>query len=408
LRNTEGKVADLSVEIAGVKFKNPVWVASAEPTESFDKMKRGIDAGAGAIITKSFNYGPEMSKQTDLAKYCILGEDHQPVYGKNIPKLFTLYCRTGEVQKPEDEWLAEIEKAQRYASKFDSQVIGSVAGQPTVAEAIKLARKMEQIGLKMLEISVGCPQSEEMKEKGALLKCDQDYFDIARAVIESVSIPVLVKLTPQQADLIVTATGIKEAGAAGVTCHNRFLGFAVDIENARPYIWGYAGVGGPWMMPITLRWVAKIHSANPSFAISASSGPYDWRDVVQFLMAGATTVQSCSAIMVKGYSVITRMVEGLNQFMDAKGYQNVRDIIGVATRAAHTYQDMYTLPEYQERASVNMELCIDCGKCLEVCWYDAMENREGIYTVNDALCKGCHNCQIACPVEGCITLNTLG
>jgi dihydroorotate dehydrogenase len=66
-----GKMVDLGVEIAGIRFKNPVWIASAEPAESFEKMKRGIDAGAGAVITKSFNYGPEFRRQTDLAKYCV-------------------------------------------------------------------------------------------------------------------------------------------------------------------------------------------------------------------------------------------------------------------------------------------------------------------------------------------------
>jgi dihydroorotate dehydrogenase (fumarate)/dihydropyrimidine dehydrogenase (NAD+) subunit PreA len=400
-------MADLTVDIAGVHFTNPIWVASAEPAESFEKMKMGIDAGAGAVITKSFNYGPEMSRQTDLAKYCVLGYDRKPVYGKNVPKLFTLYCRTGEVQKPEDEWLEEIEKAQRYALSHDSQIIGSVAGQPTVEDAIRLARKMEQIGLKMLEVSVGCPQSEEMKEKGALLKHEQDYFDIAKAIIDSISIPVLVKLTPQQADLVPTALGLKAAGATGVTCHNRFLGFAIDIDNARPYIWGYAGVGGPWMLPIALRWIAKIHTAAPELTISGSSGPYDWRDVVQFIMAGASSVQVCSAVMVKGYSVITRMMEGLDRFLDEKGYKSTRDIIGIATRAAHTYQDMYTLPGYMEKASVDTNLCIQCGKCLEVCWYDAMGREKGNYKVNREICKGCHNCKIICPVDGCISLEAV-
>ena len=401
-------MADLSVEIAGIRFKNSVWVASAEPTESFDKMKRGIDAGAGAVITKSYNCGPEMKSQTDLAKYCILGYDRQPVYGRDIPKFFTLYCRTGEVQKDEDEWIAEIERTQQYASKFDTVVIGSVAGQPTVADAVRLAKKMEQIGLKMLEVSVGCPQSEEMKEKGALLKSEEDYLDVTRTIVESVSIPIIIKLSPQQSDLVPTAMGVKEAGAAGVSCHNRFLGFAVDIDNARPHIWGWAGVGGPWMLPITLRWVSKIYSADPGFTVIGTNGPYDWRDVVQFHMAGASAVQLCSVIMAKGYSVIPETVQGLNNFLDDKGYKSVRDITGVATKAAHSYQEMYTLPEYQEKASVNKDLCIDCGKCLEVCWYDAMEKRDGVYEVNEAICKGCHNCQILCPVKGCITLRAVG
>jgi dihydroorotate dehydrogenase len=66
-------MADLSVEVAGVKFKNPFTLASAEPTENFDKMKRAIDAGAGAMVAKSYSSLPEMKTQTDIAKFVFLG-----------------------------------------------------------------------------------------------------------------------------------------------------------------------------------------------------------------------------------------------------------------------------------------------------------------------------------------------
>jgi len=95
-------MADLNVEIYGIKFKNSVWLASGEPTYSFDKMKRGIDAGAGAVVAKSYTNGPEEKRMADLAKYAFLGYDRRPVYGKNIPKFYTNYSRMGLVQKSED------------------------------------------------------------------------------------------------------------------------------------------------------------------------------------------------------------------------------------------------------------------------------------------------------------------
>jgi len=113
-------------------------------------------------------------------------------------------------------------------------------------------------------------------------------------------------------------------------------------------------------------------------------------------------------VMVKGYSVIKRALRGLNDFLDAKGYGSVRDIVGIATRASHNYEEMYSIPEYREKASVDEEKCISCGKCLEVCWFDAMEEAEGAYRVNEANCQGCYNCRLVCPVEGCITMRTVG
>ena len=379
-------MADLSVDIAGVRFKNSVWVSSSEVTEDFNKMKRAIDMGAGAVVAKSYTANPAVRKQTDLAKYVFLGYDRRPVYGQKIPKFYTNYCRSGigRLEVSEDDWLEELSKTQKYAAKFDAQVIGSVFGETDVSDMIRLAKGIEQTGITMLELDLGCPQPEEMEIQGGLLKASQEYIDVTKAVVKNVSIPVFIKLSPQQADLVVTAKAVKEAGAAGVTCHNRFLGFCIDIDNARPYIWGWAGVGGPWMLPIALRWVSKIYIDNPGLPILGSSGVYDHEDVVQYHMAGATAIEFCSTVMVKGYSVIREIVEGLNGFLDAKGYKSVRDIIGIATRAGHSYAEMYTLPEYQQRSSIDQAKCIHCGSCLEICWYGGIEKQDETFT---APCK---------------------
>lgn len=400
-------MAILSIEVCGLEFKNSVWLASGEPTYTFDKMKRGIDAGAGAVVAKSYTNGAEEKRQSDLAKYAFLGYDRRPTYGKHVPKFFTNYSRMGLVQKSEDEWFEELEKAEGYALAHDSHVIGSIFGSTDVEEMNRLAKKMEQIGLKMVEMDLACPHPDEMVAKGALLRATQDYCHVTKGIVEGVSIPVFIKLSPQQPDLVATAMGVKKVGAAGVTCHNRFLGFAIDIDNAKPLIWGWAGVGGPWMLPISLRWVSKIYQAMPDFPILSTSGPYDWEDVVQFHMAGATAVQFCSTIMVKGYSVISDSIKGLNQFLDRKGYKSVQEIVGVATRATHTYQEMYTLLGYMEKASVDQERCISCGKCLEICWYDGMEYKDGSYRVDEANCKGCRNCMVVCPIEGCVSMKTV-
>jgi len=392
-------MADLSFELAGIRFKNPVWMASGEPTETYDKMKRAIDAGAGAVVAKSYCSEIEVKRQTDLSKYFVLGYDRRPVYGKDVPKFYTLYSRGGTIQASEDEWFEDLAKAQKYASKSDAIVIGSVFGHSDTSETARLARKMEEIGLKMLELDLGCPHPEEMKSKGALVKEREAFVDVIKKVTGVVSIPVFGKLSPQQMDLETTANSVKEAGAAGVTVHNRFLGFAVDIQNAKPHIWGWAGVGGPWMLPIALRWVSKIHCANPELPILGSSGAYDWEDVVQFLMSGATAVEFCSTVMLKGYSVIKKSIQGLNDFLDSKGYHRVQEIVGIATKAAYGYEQMYTLHGYMQRASVDMEKCIVCGKCVECCWYDAMEEKDGVVKVNVNKCKGCYSCRVVCPVE---------
>ena len=169
------------------------------------------------------------------------------------------------------------------------------------------------------------------------------------------------------------------------------------------------------MLPIALRWVSKIHAADPDITVLGSSGVYDHEDVVQYHMAGASAVQICSTIMVRGYSVIRKIIRGLSVFLDAHGYSSVRDIIGVATRASRSYDQMYDLPAYKEKSSIDGDLCVRCGKCIETCWYGAIKeepssdaNARPVYLVAEDECKGCRNCRVICPVEGAVSMRTLG
>jgi dihydroorotate dehydrogenase/Pyruvate/2-oxoacid:ferredoxin oxidoreductase delta subunit len=396
-------MTDLSIKLAGVEFKNPVWLASAEPTYGFGPMKRGIDAGAGAVIAKSLNVPlPEMEFLERMVRYCVLDENRQAVRRGKIPKSFTLYSHSC-APYDEDKWIEELEKTEKYAVQNDAHVIGSLFTMPAEDQA-RISKKMEQIGLKMLEIDAGCPHPTELRATGFVTVRDVDVMkQNVTPVTNAVSIPVFAKLSPMTTDLVTMAhCATNQCGAAGVTCHNRFMGFLIDIETGKPLLSGYAGVGGPWMLPISLRWVSKIHAAMPQVPILGSSGAYDWQDVVQFLMAGASVTEFCSTVMFKGYKVIADAVTGFGGFLEGKGYKNVQEIIGMATNAALTYEQIANSPEYAtnpRKSSVDTEKCVECDKCIETCWFEAMErNRNGVYSVNLEKCKGCGNCEIVCPV----------
>lgn len=394
-------MADLRVNFLGVEFKNPVLASSGEPTLSLSNMQRVIQNGAGGLVVKTLTDSESMRKLSSQTRWRFLDEKHQVCRG-NIPRLFTLYGRTGLQDKETDVWLKEIEQAREMGDKEDCVVIGSIAS-TDVPSWVKLAKMTEETGVRMMELNFGCPHPSQMEETktGMLVGQDKELASgIVKAVTQNVSIPIIVKLTPQVADMVEMARAVKEAGASAVTVLNRFVGFCVNVEEAKPYIYGSAGVGGSWVKPLTLRWIYQIYK-DLGIPISGSNGAYDAQDVAEFMMTGATVVQMCSVVMAEGYGWLTKTIRELNEFLDRKGYKTAQEIIGIAAKRALSYAAMEEFPK--EKAEVDEDLCTLCEKCVETCFYNALKVEDGRLVVDG--CRGCGICTCICP-EGAISLTS--
>jgi dihydroorotate dehydrogenase (fumarate)/dihydropyrimidine dehydrogenase (NAD+) subunit PreA len=398
-------MADLRTEFCGVKFKNPVLAASAEPTLSSENMKRVIETGAGGLVAKTVTDSEAMRRLTKMSKWRYLDEQHNVCRGK-VPRLFTFYGRSGLAEEEPKEWMEELKEAQTAALRNDCVLIGSVGG--TVPENwASLSKMVEDTGIPLIELNFGCPHPSEMKgtKTGMLVGQDRDAAsEITHTVARAVKVPVIVKLTPQVADVVEMAQAVKAAGASGVTIINRFVGFALDIETGKPYVNGWAGVGGPWVKPLTLRWVSKIYTST-DLPITGTNGVYDWKDVVEFMMSGASIVQICSVLMLKGYGYLKEVIKGLDDFLNRKGYRTAKEIVGMAARSALSYAEMESLPK--EHAVINRELCTDCQRCIRSCFYNQIEMKEGQVSISGE-CRGCGICTCVCPVPGAVTLQVYG
>ena len=394
-------MADLGVEFCGVKFKNPVLAASAEPTLSAENMKRVIETGAGGLVAKTVTDSEAMRRLTKMSKWRYLDEQHNVCRGK-VPRLFTFYGRSGLAEEEPGEWMKELKEAQAAALQNDCVIVASVGG--TVPENwVKLSRMVEDTGIRLIELNFGCPHPSEMEgtRTGMLVGQDKDAAcEITHSVAQSVKVPVMIKLTPQVADMVEMTRAVKQAGASAVTLTNRFVGFCLDIETGKPYIHGWAGVGGPWVKPLTLRWISKVHTAM-AIPISGTNGAYDWKDVVEFMMSGATTVQLCSVVMLKGYNYLGEVVKGLEAFLDRKGYRSAEEIIGIAANAALSYGAMESLPK--EHAVIDRELCTDCQRCIRSCFYNVIQFKGGQVIIGEE-CRGCGICTCVCPIPGAVTI----
>ena len=394
-------MANLEVNFCDVRFKNPVVAASAEPTLNAKNMKRCIDAGAGGVISKTMTDSESMRELTTRSKWRFLNERHEICQGK-VPRAFTLYGRSGLALEGPEAFLPEIKKTLEYAARHETVVIGSIAS-TEIQGWVKLARQMEEAGVPLIELNFGCPHPKLMPGIRTGMNVGQDFdysCEITRAVAQAVGVPIIIKVTPQVTDLIEFSGRLHKAGAGAVTLTNRFLGFIPDIDTAKPLIYGWAGAGGPWVKPLTLRWVSQIHCKyKGAIFIAGTNGAYDWRDIVMFIMSGAHIVEMCSAVMVYGYKWLGKQVRQLGKFMDEKGYETVAEMWGVAADVAMAYADMP-----REFSRVNPQYCTYCRRCLSTCFYNGMQDDGEKVWVQEDNCVGCGGCLSVCPIPGSIDI----
>jgi dihydropyrimidine dehydrogenase (NAD+) subunit PreA len=175
----------------------------------------------------------------------------------------------------------------------------------------------------------------------------------------------------------------------------------------------HGGYCGEAVKPIALNMVGEIarDKETRGLPISGIGGIRTWRDAAEFIALGAGNVQVCTAAMVYGFKIIKDMTDGLANFMDEKGYRTIADFHGKAVPTVADWQELNL--NYVEKAVINQDLCIQCGRCHVVCEdtshqaITATLNGKRHFEVNDAECVGCNLCTSICPVTDCITMRVL-
>ena len=191
-------------------------------------------------------------------------------------------------------------------------------------------------------------------------------------------------------------------------------GVDLDIMAPTPTIDGkgtHGGYCGPAVKPIAMNMVAQIarNGETSGVPISAIGGVTTWRDAAEFMALGAGNVQVCTAAMTYGFKIVEEMISGLSQWMDEKSYSSVDEFVGQAVPKVIDWQ--YLNLNYVTKARINQDDCIKCGRCYAACEDTSHQaitmSDDRVFDVRDDECVACNLCINVCPVEGCITMETL-
>lgn len=189
------------------------------------------------------------------------------------------------IQNPGVEaWATEVGPRM---GEVPAPVWGSAVG-TTAAEFARVAARLEEAGVAAVEVNLSCPNLED----GRMFALDPARAgDVVAAVRDAVGLPVGAKLTPNSEDVAAVASRCAAAGADWVVVGNTVWGAGIDVETRRPLLSGVVGgYSGPPVKPIALRAVIEVHRALPELPVLGCGGVSSGRDVVEFLLAGASAV----------------------------------------------------------------------------------------------------------------------
>jgi dihydropyrimidine dehydrogenase (NAD+) subunit PreA len=393
-------MANLQSNCAGIISPNPFWLASAPPTNSGAQIMRAFDAGWGGAVWKTLG----TPIQNVSSRFGALHDGNHKVVGFNNIELIT--------DRPLEVNFKEIYEVKKRYPKH--AVIASLMVE-SKAEWQDMIKRSIDAGADGLELNFGCPHG--MCERGMGSAVGQEpkvNEQITAWAKEFSSIPVLVKLTPNVSDIVPHGLASQRGGADGVSLINTIksiIGVDIDRFVLNPRVGDLSSNGGycgTAVKPIALHMLASL-AKNPNFKlpISGIGGVNDWRDAVEFLLLGASSVQVCTAVMLKGYRIVEDMIEGLNQYMDSHGFETIDQMVG---KAIPSYSEWGNLDlNYEIVAKINADKCIGCQLCVTACHDGAHQcihptETSRVPVVDEDECVGCNLCQIVCPVEGCIDM----
>ena len=297
---------NMSVNIAGVEWKNPVTVASGT-FGSGEEFSEFVDLNClGAVTTK--------------------GVANVPWEGNPTPRVAEVYggmMNAIGLQNPGIDVFCERDIP--FLKKFDTKIIVNVCGK-TTEDYCEVVERLGNEPVDMLEINVSCPN---VKEGGIAFGQNPKALEaITREVKKYARQPVIMKLSPNVTDITEMARAAEAGGADVVSLINTITGMKIDI-NRRMFALANktGGMSGPAVKPVAVRMVYQVAQA-VNIPIIGMGGISCAEDAIEFLLAGASAV-SVGTANFHNPAVTLEVIDGIEAYMKKNGFENVKDMVGI-------------------------------------------------------------------------------
>ena len=288
---------DISVDVWGKHFKNPVIAASGAYGFGEDYTDLYPLSALGGISCK----GTTLNKKD----------------GNIPPRINSVGLQNPGVDKFINYYLPRLRKQ-------DTVVIANIAG-AVIDDYIAVAEKLDATDVDMIELNISCPN---VKQGGATwgVTCE-GAASVTRAVRNATKKPVIVKLTPNVTNITEIAKAVEAEGADSVSLINTLLGMRIDIRTRRPILHNnVGGLSGPAVFPVAVRMVWQVANA-VKIPVIGMGGIATAEDAIEMMMAGASAVQMGTAIFNDPYAPI-KVCEGMEKFLAEQKIEKISDIVG--------------------------------------------------------------------------------
>ena len=305
-------MVDLASSYLGMRLGCPLVASPSPLTREIASIRQLEDAGAGAVVLFSLfeeQFVPNRPREAHRPWSALQGEAHA--------------LDVGEFHVKPPDYLDFIRRAKE---AVDIPIVASL----NVAHHdrwIQYAKMIEQAGADALELDLYTIPADPTVSSDAI---ESRYAEILAAVLDNVTFPVAVKLSPYFTSMAAMAGRLDEIGAAGVVLFNRFYQPTIDIEERR--IVTSLELSNSYDGRLPLMWIAML-SGQLTADLAATGGVHTPDDAVRMFMAGATVVMLCSALLRNGVPHLTRIRDSMVQWLDEHGHASISEIRGVMSLA---------------------------------------------------------------------------